>query len=173
MATRERVLEAAEVAGQQQVERARRVGGLMRRRRIVVIALAALVFLAISIELARWLSVENDERDAILTLLSAQARGDAHAMLAQLHGCGGQCRADAIADARRLERRGAVLILADQSQTAYSLTGTVGDTRIAWKVAGRLPVVQCIKVSRTGNVFSGLTVRLLSVSLPIPGTADC
>jgi len=64
--------------------------------------------------------------------------------------------ANVLGDARRLKRAGQVLILADQSQTAYSLTSTVGDTRIAWKATGnRFPVVQCVRVERSGNVLSG------------------
>jgi hypothetical protein len=40
-------------------------------------------------------------------------------------------------------------------------------------VIGRLPVVQCIEVRRTGNVFAGIDVSLLSLSPPIPNEADC
>jgi hypothetical protein len=143
------------------------------RRRRLLIASGVLVFLAISFLLARWLALENVERDDIVTLLAAEARGDAKAMLAQLRGCDRSCRANVISDARRLKRPGTVLILADQSQTAYSLTGAVGETRVAWKAASRLPVVQCVKVERSGNVLSGLVIRLLAVSVPIPDTADC
>ena len=32
-------------------------------------------------------------------------------------------------------------------------------TRLAWTVIGRLPVVQCVQVSRTGNVLAGLHGR--------------
>ena len=132
-----------------------------------------ILFIAVSAELARWLSLENLERSHILSVLSAEARGDPAAMLAQLHGCVGRCRATVIADARTLARPGHVLILADQSATAYAFTSTAGYTRIAWEAGSRLPVVQCVKVSRTGNALSGLTVRLLAVSAQIPGTADC
>ena len=131
------------------------------------------MFLAISVLLARWLSLENEERSDILGVLTAEVHGDGAAMLAALHGCDGQCRAVVASDARRLRRPGSVLILADQSPTAYALTSKTGFTRIAWKVSGRLPVVQCIKVSRSGNALSGLAIRLLSVSAPIPPTADC
>ncbi len=95
-------------------------------------------------------------------------------MLAQLDGCDQYCRANVVRMARRLKRPGHVLILADQSQTAYSLAGSVGDTRVAWKATSNvLPVVQCVRVQRSGNVLSGLVIRLLAVSLPIPDTADC
>jgi len=148
---------------------------MSRARRRLLIAVAVVVFLAISFELARWLSLENVERSDIVKLLAAESRGDARAMLAQLHGCGSRCVADVRADARNLKRPGSPQILADQSQTAYALTSAVGDTRIAWRSSSRpLPVVQCITVSRSGNVVSGLTVTLLRVSLPLhPTTADC
>ena len=144
------------------------------RKGKLLIACGVLVFLLLSGLLARWLAVENIERDDIVTLLQAEARGDANAMLAQLGGCDQYCRANVVRMARRLKRPGHVLILADQSQTAYSLTGSVGDTRIAWKATSNvLPVVQCVRVQRSGNVLSGLVIRLLAVSLPIPDTADC
>ena len=41
-----------------------------------MIALVVVLFLAISVLLARFLSVENVERDADLALIQAQARGD-------------------------------------------------------------------------------------------------
>ena len=50
-------------------------------------AAGALVFLAVSALLARFLSTENAERDKEATLLQAQARGDVAAMLAELDGC--------------------------------------------------------------------------------------
>ena len=144
-----------------------------RRRRLLIVC-GVLVFLLVSALLARWLALENVERDDIVTLLAAEARGDANAMLAQLRGCDRSCRATVVGDARRLKRSGTVLILADQSQTAYSLTGAVGETRVAWKASSvRLPVVQCVKVNRSGNILSGLVIRLLAVSAPIPDTADC
>jgi len=142
-------------------------------KRAAVVVLGVVVFLALSALLARWLSLENVERTDILGVLTAEVHGDAKAMLGALHGCDGPCRAVVVENARTLRRPGAVLILADQSQTAYALSSAAGFTRIAWKVAGRLPVVQCIKVSRSGNALSGLTITLLSVSAPIQPTADC
>jgi hypothetical protein len=133
-----------------------------------------IVFLAISALLARWLALENGERSAVLSMLQAQARGDAAAMLARLHDCDSHCRANVMADARRLKRPGQVQILAYQSATAYSVTSSVGFTRVAWKSSlGRFPVVQCVKVERKGNAISGISILLLGVSLPIPDTSDC
>jgi hypothetical protein len=146
----------------------------LRLRLRPAIVAGLIVFLAISALLARWLALENVERSAVLSVLEAQARGDAAAMLAHLHDCDSHCRANVTADARRLKRPGQVQILAYQSATSYSVTTSEGFTRVAWKSSlGRFPVVQCVKVERKGNAFSGISILLLGVSLPIPDTADC
>lgn len=136
-----------------------------------------MLFLAVSFLLARFLSTENTERDADLVLIQAQARGDVAGMLAQLSGCrtSTSCLALVRANAAnpRLRRPGAVKILSLKSSTAYSLTGASGKTRLAWTVIGKLPVVQCIQVRRSGNFFKGVTVTLLSLSAPISNEADC
>src|SRR5437879_2530987 len=89
----------------------------------LAIAAGVLVFLAISGLLARFLSVENAERDKEYALLQAQARGDVNAMLAQLTGCGqsAACVTAVQEDAQRLRRPGTVKILSLKSHTAYSL----------------------------------------------------
>ena len=134
-----------------------------------------MVFLAVSALLARFLSTENAERDKEATLLQAQARGDVAAMLAELDGCRERpsCVATVRANAMRLRRPGAVKILSLKSSTAYALTGASGQTRLAWTVIGRLPVVQCVDVRRRGNPVSGITVTLTSLSAPIANEADC
>jgi hypothetical protein len=136
---------------------------------------AALLFLAISGLLARFLSVENAERDDLVALLQAQAQGDVQGMLKQLSGCAAsaKCLAAVQADAGKLRRPGRVKILTLTSPTAYALTGATGATRVAWTVIGRLPVVQCVGVRRTGNALTGVSVKLLSIGAQIPGEADC
>jgi hypothetical protein len=135
------------------------------------------LFLAVSFLLARFLSTENTERDADLALIQAQARGDVAGMLAQLSGCRASTSCLALVRANaanpRLRRPGAVKILSLKSSTAYSLTGGSGKTRLAWTVIGKLPVVQCIQVRRSGNFFKGVSVTLLSLSAPISNEADC
>lgn len=145
------------------------------RRRLALIALAVVAFLAVSGVLARFLAAENDERDGIVALLKAQGAGDVPGMLAQLSGCAAHpaCVASVRSNAARLHRPGAVKILTMKSATAYSLTGATGTTRVAWAVIGGLPVVQCVRVRRTGNALSGVSVALLALSAPIPGEADC
>jgi hypothetical protein len=66
-----------------------------------------------------------------------------------------------------------VKILSLKSSTSYSPTGATGNTRLAWTVIGKLPVVQCIRVRRTGDFIRGISVTLLSLSAPIPNEADC
>lgn len=134
-----------------------------------------LLFLVISGELARFLSTENSERSDEEALIEAQARGDVNGMLKQLSGCSrsASCVATVRANASSLRRTGAVKILSLKSSTAYSLTGATGKTRLAWTVIGRLPVVQCVEVRRTGSFLSGINVTLLSLSAPISNEADC
>jgi hypothetical protein len=145
-----------------------------RRSLAVLAAVGALVFLAISFELARYLTTENRERDAVYTLLQAQARGDAREMLSQLSACDPRCRAAVAANAHRLRRAGKVRILAYDSATAYALGRATGPTRVAWTIIDRqLPVVQCVGVQRDGNVLAGRTIRLLRLSPPIDRQGTC
>jgi hypothetical protein len=151
------------------------IGAVSRRARIALMGVAVLLFAGVSTALARWLSLENAERDAVLAVLRAQARGDATAMLARLHGCGTMpsCVAAVRADAQRLRGGGEVKILAYDSTTAYAFTSKTGKTRVAWKLPGRLPDVQCVLVQRSGNAVTGLSVTLRALSEPIPLQSDC
>lgn len=144
-------------------------------KRVALIVCGLLLFLAISALLARFFSAENVERDADLALIQAQARGDVSGMLADLSGCRYRpsCAATVQANASRLRTPGAVKILSLKSSTAYSLDGSRGQTRLAWTVIGKPPVVQCVEVRRTGSIFNGITVTLLSLSAPIPNETDC
>jgi len=145
-----------------------------RRRLVTLIAVGAIVFLAISFLLARYLSTENRERDAVYALLRDQARGDARAMLERLDGCDARCRANVEANARRLKRAGEVKILAYSSSTSYALGHAEGPTRVAWTIVNRqLPVVQCVQVERTGNVLAGATINLRRLSVPIDRQGTC
>jgi len=151
--------------------------GLPRKTRRIAIALALLVFLAISGLLARYFSAENAERAAFLALVEAEHRGDADAVLARLDGCGAEpkcvAQAHAIVADRRVRQQGRVKLLQVESKTAGSLFGATGKTRLAWTVLGGRPVVQCVNVRRTGNPLTGIDVRLLSISAPISNEGKC
>src|SRR5262249_1697843 len=149
-------------------------GGRRRRRptalkRVALVVIGILLFLAISGALARFLATENVERDADLALIRAEAGGDVNRMLADLSGCRERpsCVAMVRTNASGLRRAGTVKILSLKSSTAYSLTGSTGTTRLAWTVIGMRPVVQCIEVRRTGSIVEGITVKLQSLSAPI------
>ena len=148
-----------------------------RGRRIALIAAGVVVFLVISGLLARWLSVENDERDADLALVEAEAHGEEAKLLDRIKGCRSSPACVAAQRANlanpRLRRSGSVKILQLESNTAYSLTGSTGNTRLAWTVIGQLPVVQCLRVRRSGNFVTGMSVTVLSLSAPIPNENGC
>lgn len=147
-------------------------------RRPVLLALAAagvIVFLLISAVLARAFSVDSAERSAITAVLQAEARGDAAGVISRFSGCQSDaaCRARATAVAAALRRPGHVSVIQLQSSAGFSLGSTRGTARVAWSIAGGLPIVQCVRVHRAGNVISGLHVELLALSKRIASDADC
>jgi hypothetical protein len=147
------------------------------RRAVISLGLVGVVaFLAISVELARFLNTESQERGAVFALLRDQARGDARAMLARLDGCAREprCAATVRSNARRLARPGDVKILFYRSATGYALGSARGRTRVAWAVIDRgLPVVQCIDVERRGTALAGRAIALRAISAPINRQASC
>jgi hypothetical protein len=153
----------------------RELVGRLRRRHIVPILLVLAVFLVLSAMLARFLSTENVERDDVLAALEAETSGNERALFSQLSGCRAipRCVLDVKWNSTNLRRRGSIKIVSLTSATAYSLTGATGHTRVAWVVLGRLPVVQCATVRRTGSFLTGISVSLLVLSKPIPNEGNC
>lgn len=147
----------------------------MRRPVVIVIAVAA--FLAISFEVARYLTTETRERNAVLKLLQAEAHGDAGAMLDRLaSSCRTtpSCRAAVQADAKSLRRPGKVKIIAYDSKTSYALGSATGRTRVAWVVVDHtLPIVQCVTVHRGGSAIAGRSITLLAISPRIGSESTC
>jgi len=146
-------------------------------RRPMLITAGIVAFLVVVVFVGRWLQTESRERDAVLTVLDAEARGDARAMLGLLAP---SCRADprcvatAQLAARRARRPGSPKIIAYDSKTAYALGAATGVTRVAWTIVDHgLPVVQCVLVHRGGSAISGRTVSLLRISAPIGNQATC
>ena len=148
----------------------------MRRRYLLtLIALGALVFLAISALLARAFSANAAEQSAITDLVKAEAAGNQAAMLARIEGCARSefCRMRVAHDAAELKRSGEVSIINLQPSTSFSLSGTVGTARVAWRAGSSLPIVQCVRVRRSGDVISGLHVQLLELSARIKSDSPC
>lgn len=148
---------------------------MRRPARILLLALGLLLFLAVSVALARVLSANGAEQSAIVSLLEAQARGDARAMVAQLDGCGRRpaCVADARRTAARLRSPGDVTLVRLDASTSFSLGGHDGVARVVWKTPSRTTIVQCVDVHRGGDVIGGLSVELRALSRPIGHQAAC
>jgi len=146
-------------------------------KRVLLLVLGVLVFLAISAVVARFFSVDDQERDADLALIQAEARGDVAAMASQLSGCSQRpacvARLRKIDSNPRVRRPGSIKILDLESATGDTLTAKTGPSRVAWTVIGTLPVVQCVEVKRTGNFLTGIDLQLLSISPPIQNEAEC
>ena len=147
----------------------------MRRTYVVAIAVAVLVFLAISGLLARVLSANSAEQSAITALVKAVARGDEAAIVDDIAGCQASraCRRRATEVTTALRHPGTVSIIQLQPSTSFSVAGTLGTARVAWNVGGSLPIVQCVRVRRTGNPISGLRVELLEISPRIKSDSAC
>jgi len=148
---------------------------MRRPARIFVLALALLLFVAISVGLARVLNANGAEQSAIVTLLEAQARGDAEALIAQLDECARRpaCIEQARDNAARLRSPGDVKLVRLDASTSFSLGGHDGVARVVWKTPSRTTVVQCVDVRRGGGVIGGLTVELRALSRPIGRQAAC
>jgi hypothetical protein len=147
---------------------------MRRPQLLILIGFGIFVFLAISAMVARSLSATGSERARVLDLVRAQARGDAHAVLAQTPACAGEpaCTAATEAFVARLKRPGAVEILQYRPSANLPLTTETGTGRVAWRAGTSLPVVQCVRVRREGPL-SGAQVELLSISAPIGNEASC
>lgn len=147
----------------------------MRRLNLLLIAVGVLVFLGVSALLARAFNADGNERAAITALVEAEAAGNAAGMQAHLDGCNtSACRAHTSALASALRRPGHVVILTLDSSASFSLSGTTGTARVAWNTtASRLPIVQCVRVHRAGNILAGLTIHLVRLSARIRSDSDC
>jgi hypothetical protein len=147
----------------------------VRRLRLSLIALGVIVFLVISALLARAFSIDGAERSAITSLVSAEARGDAAAIVHMIRGCVGSaaCRVRASQNAARLRHPGPISIAELNPSAGFSLTSTLGTARVVWRADSELPVTQCVRVRRAGDVISGLHIELLAVSPRIKTSADC
>lgn len=148
----------------------------MRRRSLLsLIAAGVLVFLVISALLARAFSANGAEQSAITDLIKAEAAGNQTAMLTSIAGCAQSdfCRTRVANDAAELKRSGTVSILQLQPSTSFSVSGTVGTARVAWRAGSSLPIVQCVRVRRSGDVISGLRVQLLELSARIKTNGVC
>lgn len=142
---------------------------------LALIGVGVLLFLVISTLLARAFSANGAEQSAITDLVKAEAAGNQAGMIARIEGCtrSASCRTRVAQDASSLKRSGTVSILELNLSTSFSLYGEVGTARVAWRAGSSLPIVQCVRVRRSGDVFSGLSIHLLELSARINGGSNC
>lgn len=144
-------------------------------RRLLVLVLSVVAFLAISAGLARIFSAGNDERDLTVGLIKAQARGDTPGVLARLPGCRASraCRVRITAQVGRLRTAGRLRVLRVDMPSSFTLGSRTATARIVWEAGGRLSTVQCVRLRRTGDPLSGFEVRALVLSAPIGRESSC
>ena len=148
----------------------------MRRRSLLsFIALGVVLFVLISVGLARVFGANGSEQSAITSLIKAEAAGDPSTMLARIQGCAqsAACTARVAENATTLKHPGRVSIIQLTPSTSFSLGGLVGTARVAWSAGSSLPIVQCVRVRRSGNVFAGIKVQLLEISVRIKSDSVC
>ncbi len=147
---------------------------MLRARWIVP---AVVLFLLVSVELARYLSASGTERNAVYALLKAQAAGDVEGMLDELDGCSGRprCLAQVRQNATRLSPGGRPKILLLESDSAYKLSTTTRQSRVAWTSldVGAQTYVQCITVRKRWSFVHGGVVDLLAIGPRIGNEDSC
>lgn len=145
--------------------------------RRAVIAVAVVLFLAFSVELARYLTASGNERTEVLRLLDAEARGDVAGVVGLLDGCEDSpaCTKLVARQVPRLRHAGDAKILLLESKTAYKLKSSTGVTRVAWATldpAGPTRV-QCVTVHKKWSFVGGASTSLRSISAPIGLEESC
>jgi hypothetical protein len=117
-----------------------------RPPRYALIGLGVLAFLVVSAGIARVLGAAAAERDAAIETIRAQSRA---------------------------RHRGEVRVLRVDGPPRLGLSSQTGTARIVWRAGEALPVVQCVRLRRQGDVLRGFRVRVLALSRPIPREAGC
>ncbi|HWE08143.1 MAG TPA: hypothetical protein VG325_02240 [Solirubrobacteraceae bacterium] len=148
----------------------------MRRRYVIAsVGLAVVLFVAISVLVARAVGVGDAQNAAVTALVRAEVRGDTSGVIALISGCerSAACRARAAALAGSLRRPGVLSVLQVQPSTNVAISGSVGTARIAWLVGSSLPRVQCMRIRDAGNVLAGFTIEILQVSGKLASDATC
>ena len=107
-------------------------------------------------------------------LVKAEARGDTAGAATQLQNCSStaDCRARVASNVVAIHHAGSVQILQLEPSTSFSLGSTLGSARIAFRVGDSLPIVQCVRVRRAGNVVSRSADRAARRERPAQGRRD-
>lgn len=149
---------------------------MSRHARIALTVSAVVLFLLASGIVARVLAAQGAERTLLEQSIAAQAAGDSKSAAGLIADCasGSPCAQAVSGIVAKVKAPGLrAKILQIQPGTRISPGGDVGVARIAWRIDGRLPVVECVVVERTGNAVSGFEVRLNALSKPIQREGHC
>lgn len=148
---------------------------MSRVARIALIAAGVIAFVFISVMLGRVIAAGNSERNAVIDVVKAQSHGDVSATIGRIDGCGSQpaCVSHVESNVRHLFSRDRVRVLRIDGTTQFPLGSGGGVARIAWRAGNRLPIVQCVRLRRTGNPLSGFDVRVLALGGPIGRESIC
>lgn len=138
-----------------------------------IAAVATLVVLVVGFAATRWLSTESRERDTLYDLVSAEASGNADAVLSHLHGCDAACAAKVRAFVPRTAGRGEVKIAMLDSGTQYTFGDRTGTSRVVWvHGVNSRPIVQCVVLRRHGGPLTERSVSLLRLGAPLADNED-
>lgn len=147
---------------------------MLRSPRVIAAIFVTVAFLAIALLLAFGLTAAGRERGKVTDLVRAQARGDARAVLAELPECRrvAACAHEVRRRVHQLRKPGEVEILRYDPSVQLALSDQREVARVAWRVGDGLPIVQCVRVHRTGPL-QGAKVELMSISDPIDREGEC
>lgn len=148
----------------------------MRRRYVIAsIVVAVVLFVVISVLVARAVGVGDAQNAAVTALVKDEAHGNTAGVEALIVGCARRpaCRARAESLTATLRRSGTVSVDQLTPSTNFSVTGSIGIARVAWSVGSSLPRTQCVRVRNAGSVLSGFTIELLEVSPRLASDASC
>ena len=147
----------------------------MRRPAVITAIIFGVFFvLGSSVFLARGLSATSTERGKVLDVVRAEAAGDSERVLELLPECAElpACATTVRNRAQSLRRAGEVDILQYDPSVRLAVTDEEGTGRVAWKAGASAPVVQCVRVRRTG-ALNGARVELISIGGAIAGEGSC
>jgi hypothetical protein len=146
-----------------------------RAARIGVIAAAVVAFVLVSVVLGRVIGAGNSERNAVIDVVKAQSHGDARGAIGQIDGCRSRpvCVARVESNVKHLFSRDRVRVLRIDGTTQFPVGAGGGVARIVWRAGNRLPIVQCVRLRRGGDPFSGFDVRVLALGAPIGRGSVC
>jgi hypothetical protein len=94
-------------------------------------------------------------------------------LVARVIGAGSSARSRAVAAIKHQPGAHRARILRVDGVGALAPAGRTETARIAWRAGARLPVVQCVRVRRTGDPLAGYRIAVVRVSRPIAREADC